>query len=238
MALGLLLLMALTESCGGRVDQSDIVIENGPLKGKKAIWDKDIKAFIIHGDTSKAKQLVEYKRPACTNGVIFRHCPSTQPEFSNIHLEQDNIPLPDKKSLYGTEGFGFISADSESLNGRTTKMSERAGWVICFHPALENSAKELFRVIDQEDWNQFETGLLLGYAEVDTYTWVFGTKEAEKFYKQEKFNEIRAGYEYSKSLSWRQIGKNRLKKVIPPSEYKYVVAEYPPIGDSVFESKK
>ena len=65
----------------------------------------------------------------------------------------------------------------------------------------------------------------------------FGTEEAKKYYPKENFTKSKVAYEAGLSTPWRKLGKNRLKKVLPASEYKYVIAEYPPTGDSLYETK-
>ena len=82
-----------------------------------------------------------------------------------------------------------------------------------------------------------ESGLFLGYSEVDAYAWSFGTNLAAKYYPGETFKDSKDGYPENLSLPWRKLGKTRLKKVIPKEEYKYVIAAYPPAGDPIFESE-
>lgn len=254
---GLAIMFLFFHGCGGsdgnnqddktkerppEIEIPDTRIEQGPLKGKIAKWNKEIKGFIVAGDNAKAPALTEYRPKACTHGVAFRECHDNQTDFKKIfwanhsNLEDDQRDF--KISDLLQKGFGVICGSLDVLNGKRVEEFKRQDEPIFFHPKVLKSAQTFYQLIHEDfgsRWNQFESGLLLGYSEVDAYSWSFGTTLAKKYYPDEKFTKSNDGYPEESSLSWRHTGKNRLKQILAAEEYRYVVAEYPPTNDPLFE---
>jgi hypothetical protein len=236
------------------------LIPSGPFQGKTALWDYELKTWIIPGesDNSKLPPLKTYSPSKETfniaPGVRFDQTNDYPENFKKIHWIQNPVGCNDQGQSMKSgslslieqllpKGYGFIFEDGIDLE--TLNSPHNAG-LIAFDPRLPRSAYMLYRLsldlratltggIVSRNKNQFEIGVLLQYKIQDSYTWCFGSEQSSKAYPTKRFYN-KPGYEISAQKGWREIGLNRIKKEVG-EEYDYVVAGEPPTDDPNFGSQ-
>ena len=139
----------------------DTVINEGPLAGKLAVWNKDAKGWVIAGDEAKAPALTQYNAPACTAGVEFRVCPQKQGDFKKIFWANEASLKENqgdfKISVLLGKGFGVICGSIEVLKGNSETPFKRQYEPIFFHPKVAKAAQEFYKLIYEDNgelWNQ------------------------------------------------------------------------------------
>lgn len=227
------------------------LIKSGPFKGHEANFDKNLNAWVINGDSSKAPAAVKYGGKAITAGLSFRQNVN-EPQFKKIWLLQLGNTWNELQESHDPEndleiakdkiekGFGVMSGSLQALEqGRLLGKYSRNNDIILFHPKVPKAASYLFRMRSEENpegWNTFEEGILLNYAEVDVYAFEYGTKFAKEIFPKEIFLESHKSGKFNEqdldglvervgAQSMRDLHLKNLRDKLG-DEYEWIVAEY------------
>ena len=136
------------------------LIQSGPFQGKIALWDYELKTWIIYGDTDNPNlpTLSKYTHSKevfnMAPGVVFDQTNDYHKNFKKIHWIQNPVGCNDQgQSMKSgslslieqllSKGYGFIFEDGIDLE--TLNSPHNAG-LIAFDPRLHRSAYMLYRL--------------------------------------------------------------------------------------------